>query len=249
MNLKGVVIHMQKPEILEDGTITRMPMIATKQNLYFVAQEQFLRKTAYKDSEMKIDDSFFTDIDMELEYYLIIIYCGKSKTPLLSARYFYNRDVIFNYLQPSIGRLSEYKRSFSASKKDLSNELKNNNIFLIDRLSGNTSSKIYEKYRNYIFLELYLQIIKYNKGKLFLVMARSQEYEKLLTKYLRAGLNVVGETMHNEVRHWVLLGDVNAFISNVHQGVLLNSFLSVKILLVKSKSFFSWKRKKRQVEF
>ena len=51
-----------------------------------IAKERLLRKLAYKNTPIKTDDSFFDDSDMRSDYYLLIVYDRRSKTPLLSAR-------------------------------------------------------------------------------------------------------------------------------------------------------------------
>jgi hypothetical protein len=104
-----------------------------------------------------------------------------------------------------------------------------NELFLSDRLSGNTASKAYRRHHDYIFLLFYKEILRKNKSCKFILMARKEPQEKLLTKYLRLGLDVVGSNIHKGKAHWILLGDLKK-IKRRLKKVLLGSFY----LLVKS---------------
>lgn len=63
-NIKTVTVQMNKPLMLADGSIQRTPRHATEKNMQYVSQEQYLRKLAYEDAGLALDDRLFCDMDM-----------------------------------------------------------------------------------------------------------------------------------------------------------------------------------------
>src|ERR1043166_9376109 len=59
--------------------------------------EAELRRSAYKHTPITTGESFYDDSDMSSDYYLVIVYDDKTKTPLLSARYYFNKEMIRFY--------------------------------------------------------------------------------------------------------------------------------------------------------
>lgn len=159
------------------------------------------------------------------EYYLILVYDKKSGTPLLSARYYFSKTLILSTLQGEDASKSDHLLIWVNSPEG--------SLFLADRLSGNTSSSFYRKYRNYIFLLFYSEIINYNKNCHYILMARKEKREKLLTKYLRLGLTIAGSTLHKDKEHWILLGDVKKSYADIRTGIFSNLFLVLKTNLKK----------------
>jgi hypothetical protein len=62
-------------------------------------------------------------------------------------------------------------------------------------------------------------------------MARREKYEKLLTKYIRLGLHVIGSTKHKGKEHWILLGDLSKKYSKVKMPPIAYIILLVKSLV------------------
>jgi|GEM_PF-2014404 hypothetical protein len=225
LNVKAKTIHLQKPILAADGTTQRKPITnnSTLQNL--IDQENFLRRAAYKNTSIKTTETFFNDTDMQTDYFLIVVYHKKTNTPLLTARYYFDKELIAKYIKgeedkPPVLNLDTFKH---------------NQIFLIDRMSANNHSETYRHHRNYIHALFYLQLFMHNKNCKFIAMARKEKYEKLLSKYIRLGLNIVGITKHQGKEHWVLLGDLQKNYNNAKRSTFLNIFSFAKIFLFKFK--------------
>ena len=237
-NIKRKTIHMQKPFVFGGNTIKREPLVKNELTENLVSKEGFLRKLAYKNTSIKTDGFFFDDSDMKTNYYLIIIYDKKLNTPLLTARYYFYKSLILKYLKGDDANFntdnSEVNPSASDNILNL-NKFKEGELFLIDRLSGNNNCSICRKNRNYVHLLFYLELLTYNKHCKFIVMARKEKFEKLLAKYLRLGLRVVGTAMHMGKEHWVLLGDMKKNYSQLKRNTLLNMILMSKNFISKLK--------------
>lgn len=232
-NIKGKTIRMQRPDILADNTYERKSTIKNKLHESLISYEADLRRSAYKNTTLKTNESFFNDSDMESEYYLIIIYDKKSNTPLLSARYYFDKSVIArclkgDYLQESKAPDPENTLNIHAFKEE--------ELFLLDRLSGNTHCSKYRRHRNYIYLLFYSEILRHNKNCKFVLMARKEKYEKLLTKYIRLGLNIAGSTKHKGKEHWILSGDLKKSYSRLKITTLSNIQLLLKTYFKKYKT-------------
>ena len=225
LSIKAKTIHLQKPVLLANNTTQRNSVAnnPTLQNL--ILQEAVLRQTAYKNTSIKTADYFFDDSDMTTDYFLILIYHKKTNTPLLSARYYFNKTIIAKCLKgdedkPPILDLNKYT---------------DKQLFLIDRMSANNHSSLYRHHRNYIHLLFYEQLYIHNKTCQFIAMARKQKFEKLLTKYIRLGLNIIGTTKHMGKEHWVLLGDNKKNYTNTKKITLVNMLLLTKSFFLKFK--------------
>lgn len=183
--------------------------------------ETFLRRNAYSEAKINIDESFFNDSDLDnKEYFLVLVYHLKTKKPLLSCRYYFDKNAILKAV------------SGDDKKNGINIEIKDNNniVFLADRLSGNTTNNIYKKRREIIFAFFYNEILKLNKNKTLLLMARSEEQEKLLTKYLRLGFNVIGNTKHKGINHWIVSSQLNKSYSYLFRQVKLFLFLNISTI-------------------
>lgn len=139
---------MNKPSVTADNN-KRGAVVTNNKMEELILKENSLRKSAYKNSSIKTGESFFDDSDMKSDYYLIIVYHKTQKIPLLSARYFFDKSVIANCSKGDSN--SENQQNNLKNPLNL-NQFKENEVFLIDRLSGNINSSIYRKYRNYIHL-------------------------------------------------------------------------------------------------
>ncbi|HTA61582.1 MAG TPA: hypothetical protein VK835_03970 [Bacteroidia bacterium] len=225
LNIKTKTIHLQKPILTADDTIQRKPITDNPLLQNLILHESFLRKAAYKNTLIKTTEAFFNDTDMQSDYFLIVVYHKKTNTPLLTARYYFDKALIAKYIKgeedkPPVLNLDKFAH---------------NQIFLVDRMSANNHNKIYRQHRNYIHLLFYLQLFIYNKNCKFIAMARKQKLEKLLTKYIRLGLTIVGTTKHQGKEHWVLLGDLQKNYANTKHTTLINIFLLTKNFLLKFK--------------
>lgn len=196
----------------------RKALLETAETKNLVNLEAFSRAAAYKKTVIQTGPAFFDDSDMLSDYYLVVVYDEKNNSPLLTARYYFNKDVIFKCLQ------GDDKGSPSINPY-VYNE---NQLFLSDRLSGNTSSKTYRKHRDYIFLLFYKELLKRNKSSKFILMARKAPQEKLLTKYLRLGVDVVGSNTHKGKAHWILLGDLKKIKRGFRKSLFLSLYLLIK---------------------
>ena len=225
-NIKCKTIHLQRPKKNADGKFERKSFLKNESDEKLISSEFYLRNLAYKNTIIRTGESFFDDSDMNSEYYLIVIYEKKSSIPLLSARYYFDKTTIANYLRGDDNSdviQSNYYKAFNI------NNFKEGEIFLADRLSGNINNSTYRLNRNYIFLMLYSEILIHNRERKFILMARKEKYEKLLTKYLRLGLNIVSSTKLRGKEHWILLGDVKKIyaqkkISLLSEIVLISKF-------------------------
>lgn len=171
-----------------------------------VGYEDFLRRKAFKASTIDSDPSFFDNSDMISEYYLTVVYDKRTKTPLLSSRHFYHKETIQKKL---LGENVKETKEFSNWNKINLENYKEGQIFLADRLSANSEHPLFIKNRNFIFLKYYKTLYKDNLGKNYFLMAKSEKFEKLLTKYIRLGLVIVGKSQHHKKVHWILFGDFN----------------------------------------
>jgi len=214
--IKVKTIHLQRPVI---GYVERKAFVENSENKKLIKLEEESRRSAYKNTSLNTGPAFFDDSDMRSDYFLILVYDKKRNVPLLTARYYFDKDVILKCLE------GEEKKGLA-----LNPYLYNGNtLFLSDRLSGNTSNTLYRKHRDYIFLLFYKEIYRQNKSRKFILMARKEPREKLLTKYLRQGLDVIGSNVHKGKAHWILLGDMK----KIKRG-LRKTFLSTVYLLIKS---------------
>jgi hypothetical protein len=227
LDIKSKTIHMQKPLVLSDNIIKRRPVIASKLNEDLISKENISRRAAYKNTIIKTGESFFDDSDMPSDYYLVVVYDKTSNVPLLTARYFYGNSVIARSLKGD-GNAENVAIDLK-DKLDLT-KIKEGDIFLADRLSGNTSSIVYRHYRDYIFILLYIEMLIRNKNSKFILMARKEKDDKLLKKYLKLWLTVIGSTAHKGKEHWILLGDMKTTYSNSKKPIPIRILLLSKNL-------------------
>ncbi len=185
LGIAAKTIYFHPPENGSDRQLARVKKLDTR----LADGERVLRQKAYYSSSIDIPEFFFDDSDLSEKYALIVVYHVQSKRVLLSARYYWH--------QPTI--LTKLKQDDQFALQD--------NCILIDRMSSDTSSSSYRRFRGYIHLLFYREVLVHNKGRSFLIMARKQPKEKLLSQYLFLGFRIVGRQLHNGVEHWVLLGD------------------------------------------
>lgn len=191
-----------------------------------ILKENWLRKSAYRNAVINTGESFFNDTDMRSEYYLVIVYHKKSGTPLLSARYYFQNDLVSKALSVDNQKLvSEDLLHIN----DLT-VLKNRKIFLADRLSGNISSKLYRRNRKFIHFLFYAELKARNKQHNYLIMARKEPGEKLRSNYTDWGLKVVNLVEHNGKPHWVLLGNFTNETPVLRERILLNGLVNYRRL-------------------
>lgn len=224
LSIRAITIHLQKPILSPAGETIRKPLADNKALEALILKENISRRLAYKNTSIKTGEAFFNDSDMVSDYYLIVVYDKRSNVPLLTARYYFNKSVIARCLAGDEGC---NQKPQTHGDLDL-DKLKEGEIFLADRLSGNTASSVYRRYRNYIFLLFYSEIMRHNKNSRFILMARKEKHEKLLKKYLSLGLKVIGSNRHKEKEHWILLGDLKNGYSHLKSSTLLSMILFFK---------------------
>jgi hypothetical protein len=181
-----------------------------------ISGEAMLRKQAYRNIQIKTDEVFFNDADMRSNYNLIVVYSKDPFTPLLTARYYSDQDIISGVLKGD-----DHKGEFSFGGEQ--------EIFLIDRMCANTSSSIYRKKRSYINLLFYSELLMRNSKSRFFAMARKEKGDKLLRKYLRLGLRVTGLVKHKGREHWLLLGDLKQSCLTVEMPLASRTFLLMRM--------------------
>ena len=224
-SIKGLTILMANPQF------GRKSCNQPERYNDLINGEYLLRKTAYKNAKITVDESFFDDSDMQSNYYLIIIYSDKMSIPLLTARYYFDKNIIYKSLKGDKNNANQRHLLPDFVVK----ELNNGNVLLIDRLSANKSARIYRLYRDYIFMKFYLQLVSHNRGKIILAMARRDKYEKLLTKYIRLGLNIIGVIHHRSKEHWILFGNLSTSVFNLRKASIVNILFLFKLLFYKPK--------------
>jgi hypothetical protein len=198
-------IQMKPPIKLADGSFKRQSKSESEKIQTVVSLESFLRRTAYKNTTIKTNEFFFDDSDMKSEYSLVVVYDKISNTPLLSARHYFDKNIISKYLRGDNEQDVELSYLGEKFNLDLYNDGK---VFLADRLSGNISSSIYRNYRSNIFSLYYSEIINNNKNCKLLLMVRKEKYDKQLSKYLKMGFVVIGSILHKGKEHTIILHDL-----------------------------------------
>lgn len=184
-------------------------------------KEKKLRKEAFKNVEMNMDESFFTDDDLKSEYFITTVFDSKTKEVLLVSRHYFNKKMIVKNLS--------FNRTSECEWLDLDiNNFKEGELFLADRLAGNETHPIYQKHRQYIFNVYYSKFITLYSNCKLVLFARSQLKENLLSKYIRIGFNLIGCIEHNERKHWIVINDLSKSYKFIDKT--LRSFLILKIL-------------------
>ena len=92
-------IQMQPPILLPDSTLKRVSKTQEKHEEYLILLESYLRRTAYKNTTIKTDRTFFDDSDMKADYTLVVVYDKISETPLLSTRHYFEKSTISKFLK------------------------------------------------------------------------------------------------------------------------------------------------------
>lgn len=196
---------MQPPSTSEGDWQIRKAVINSELHRQLVTKEAFLRRSAYKNTTIKTDESFFDDSDMKSDYYLVVVYDKKTNTPLLSSRHYFDKSSIAKFLKGDDGLdngLSHRGEKFNIE------DYPRGNIFLADRLSGNTSNSLYRQYRSRIFSLYYSEIVNNNKNCTLLLMVRKEKHEKQLSRYLKMGFILLGSVLHKGKEHSIILGDL-----------------------------------------
>ncbi len=170
----------------------------------FVEQEQYLRRQAYRNTTIKIDETFFDDSDMRSEYFLTLVFDSISEKPLLSSRYYFDKLLIENFLK---GDDNVYSDLIYRGKRF---EL-NDQTFLADRLSGNIKDPLYRVLRGQIFSLYYREIVRNNENCDLLLMVRKEKGDKQLRKYFELGFNLLGSTTHKGKEHSIILGELSTW--------------------------------------
>lgn len=144
---------------------------------------------AYRNTSIQTGEQFFDDSDREQPYSLIVVYDDVTRTALLTARY-------YDCVKPIPG---------------LIDELQIKEYILVDRMSANTGAHAYREYRNRAHVLFYMELLRHNRNRKILAMARKEPGDKLLNKYLAIGLDVIGITVHQGKDHWILTGSVEEY--------------------------------------
>jgi hypothetical protein len=180
--------------------LPRVPLDRSASVAALLQQEFHLRRMAYRNTSIHTGEDFFDDSDMQQPYSLIVVHEEQTGTALLTARY-YERT------QPIVGVLdTEQLKAY----------------FLVDRMSANIWSPHYRRFRNRAHVLFYMELLRHNRGRKILSMARKEPGDKLLHKYLGIGLEVIGTTVHQGKEHWVLTGEVEEYFRRSKHKDLLD---------------------------
>lgn len=223
-SIRVKTIECKPPELTNQGIVQRKPVEFKIENIELLKMEADLRRLAYKEVDMNLKDCFYDDSDMTSNYFLVIIFCKKTKTPLLSARYFFDIERINRNLKIQGKSLCEVNDKFKFD------QFEEGKLFLSDRLSGNINNEIYQRKRNFLFALFYSEILRVNKSKSLILFARSEANERLLTKYIRIGFHIIGKTNHHNKVHWILLSDLSK--SYGFKWKLVQSFFQLRLLQI-----------------
>lgn len=204
LSLQIKVVPMRIPVISSSGEVKRVSLNDDRTLGAFIEYENFLRKSAYKNTSINTNDAFFDDTDMVSGYYLLVVYEGFTRTPLLSCRYYCDKEVIKKYLGGDNDSNAEL--IYLDNKFDINNYDKGK-LFLADRLSGNVNNQRYRQNRPIIFSLFYSEISRRMKSNVLLLMIRKEKYDKQLSKYLRMGFVLLGSTLHKGKEHDIVLID------------------------------------------
>lgn len=202
LQLTVTTIHMPAPSATIKSAGERKSLSGDETNSHLILKEAFLRRTAYKNTPINISETFFDDSDLSSDYYLVVVYDSASGTPLLSARYCFDKPFITKCLRGE--RTDQPLRELEINTE----AYPAGELFLADRLSGNIASSIYRGHRDVIFNLFYREVLEHNKQASLILMARKEKKDKLLNKYLRLGFNIVGTTFHKGREHWIVLCDL-----------------------------------------
>ncbi len=168
-------------------------------NFNLIKHEALLRKKAYATFTIKINETFFDDSDMVSEYFLVVVYEELLQIPLLSARYYYDKTIIENYLKGDLGAAP----CFMLNKQPFNLvDYSDDSILLADRLSGNITHPFYRKYRIEILNAFYSEIKKNNFNNTIVLMVRENKQVK---KYIALGFQLIGSVIHKGVLHSVII--------------------------------------------
>lgn len=203
---------MENAKRIDSVTIRMiLPRIASapsERNDRLIEQEGLLRAAAYRNTTIRADNTFFDDSDMHVPYHLIVVFDQETQVALLSARY-------YDLQAPLNISVNGNPAIFSAR-----------NTFLVDRMSANVASPVYRQFRNRAHVLFYMELLRHNRNRTILAMARREKGDKLLNKYLGMGLEVIGTTMHYRKEHWVLTGSVEHYFAQTPNRQILDGLAS-----------------------
>lgn len=197
--IRSALITMLPPVPQADGVFKRYTLNTNDDVVRIIEMEVFLRRKAYRNASIKTGEAFFDDRDMQDEYQLILIYDQSTGIPLLSARIYYDIPLIRSYLLTM-----EAHTAYSRFSEKTSN---NNPAVMIDRMSANDTLSVYRTSRSLIHALFYHTLVSHHPEIHVLAMARKEPGNKLLEKYQRLGMEVIGHRQHQGLPHWVLWAD------------------------------------------
>lgn len=195
-------IQMKPPIFLKNGNVNRQLLEIDDEGKILIDYESYLRRKAYQNTTINIDESFFNDIDMTANYFLVVVYDSISNTPLLSSRHYFDKQIILQYLKGDNNKEMDTS-IFSIEEYDFGK------IFLADRLSGNIGNLIYLQHHTEIFSLYHSEIVSKNQNCTLLLMVKKEKEERQLSKYLGLGFDIIGSTIHKGREHSIIIRDLN----------------------------------------
>lgn len=173
---------------------------------WVLVEENKLRKMAYANTPIKKEPSFFKNGDMSKTYYILLVYEKKSGTPLLSARYYFDTEMILKYISGKEASATEGILNIIQDIKQ--NKIDSSSLFLIDRMSVNIANQVYRNYRWQIISMFQMELLKHTRNCPFFAMAREDKQQKLAKKYETYGLEIIGSCNHQGKSHYVMYSNM-----------------------------------------
>lgn len=170
---------------------------------HLLEYESFLRRNAYRNTTIAVNAAFFNDTDLAAPFCISVVYDENTQTPLLSVRYYNDIASIRRYLNGDVSQ--EHLNTFLSSVYNP--RLFEKPLFLADRLSGNTASRLYRQLRASVFKLLYAELRQQSQMEPLVIMVRDTASNQQLKRYMVLGFRVLGHCVHKTKKHWIVLVD------------------------------------------
>ncbi len=198
-NIITQTVQMLSPNV--NSKRTRVSFSLTEKDIEIINKEAYLRQQFYSDEKDKNDLAFYNDYDMQSHYFLAVCYEEILNIPLLSSRYYYDKNAIRTAILGDKKQIT-FRRPYSL------NWLLNQHSFLLDRISVNHNNQIFHQNEGKIFNSFNKEFAIKNPNALLLFLAEMYNNEKNLSTYQSLGFSQIGATVTNAVPYWILLNDL-----------------------------------------
>ncbi|OFZ16695.1 MAG: hypothetical protein A3D92_03530 [Bacteroidetes bacterium RIFCSPHIGHO2_02_FULL_44_7] len=179
---------------------------ATSDLLWVLEGESHLRRKAYAHVQITKGEVFFNNSDLNSGYFILLVYSSEDRTPLLSARYYFDPIKLKSSLK--FDALEEPSKTDLELLFLLHHKLNQNKLFLIDRMSANAGHPLYRRHRNTVLSAMHYELFLHTRDCLYIGLARKEPLDKLKLKYQQFGMKAIGTITHQDKLHWVLKGNM-----------------------------------------